>query len=160
MGASNGGLLVGAVEEQRPDLFAVALPGVGVMDMLRFDKFTGGEAWVTEYGTSSKKEDCGEPDQIFAGPEREARRVLSGDSLVTTADHDDRVVPSHFIQIHGGDGGGGVLPSGADPGSKRKARTATGRRTRGSRSWRMAGPRGGRNRDEAVGGRLLLYPRS
>ncbi len=56
MGGSNGGLLVGAVMEQRPDLFAVALPAVGVMDMLRYDRFTGGKLWATEYGTSSNPE--------------------------------------------------------------------------------------------------------
>src|SRR4029079_13676322 len=52
-GGSNGGLLVRVVEQQRPDLFAVALPEVGVMDMLRYDQFTGGRAWVTEYGSST-----------------------------------------------------------------------------------------------------------
>ena len=50
LGGSNGGLLVGAVMEQRPELFAAALPAVGVLDMLRYDRFTGGRAWVTEYG--------------------------------------------------------------------------------------------------------------
>ena len=60
-GRSNGGLLVGVVEEQRPDLFAVALPGVGVMDMLRYDKFTGGRAWTTEYGSSSNAQDFANP---------------------------------------------------------------------------------------------------
>ena len=54
MGGSNGGLLVGAVMQQRPELFAVALPAVGVMDMLRYDRFTGGQAWAIEYGSSSE----------------------------------------------------------------------------------------------------------
>ena len=77
MGGSNGGLLVGAVEEQRPDLYAVALPAVGVMDMLRYDKFTGGHAWVTEYGSSSNAADFAVSDQVLAGSKRQAGRVLS-----------------------------------------------------------------------------------
>jgi prolyl oligopeptidase len=98
MGGSNGGLLVGAVMEQRPDLFAVALPAVGVMDMLRYDRFTGGRLWATEYGTSS------DPKQfavlIKYSP---LHNVASGTcypaTLVTTADHDDRVVPSHSYKF-------------------------------------------------------------
>jgi prolyl oligopeptidase len=98
MGGSNGGLLVGAVEEQRPDLFAVALPAVGVMDMLRFDKFTGGRAWVTEYGSSS------DPEQFKAlikySPLQNVKPgVCYPATLVTTADHDDRVVPSHSFKF-------------------------------------------------------------
>jgi len=97
-GESNGGLLIGAVEEQRPDLFAVALPGVGVMDMLRFDKFTGGRAWVTEYGSSSNAADF--PVLIKYSP---LQNVKAGTcypaTLVTTADHDDRVVPSHSFKF-------------------------------------------------------------
>ncbi len=98
MGGSNGGLLVGAVEEQRPDLFAVALPAVGVMDMLRYDKFTGGRAWVTEYGSSS------DPEQFKAlitySPLQNAKPgVCYPATLVTTADHDDRVVPSHSFKF-------------------------------------------------------------
>ena len=98
MGASNGGLLIGATEEQRPDLFAVALPGVGVMDMLRFDKFTGGEAWVTEYGSSSNAQDFAY--LIKYSPLQNVKAgVCYPATLVTTADHDDRVVPSHSFKF-------------------------------------------------------------
>jgi prolyl oligopeptidase len=98
MGASNGGLLVGAVEEQRPDLFAVALPGVGVMDMLRYDKFTGGHAWVTEYGSSSNATDFAYLMQ-YSPVQNVKPSVCYPATLVTTADHDDRVVPSHSFKF-------------------------------------------------------------
>jgi prolyl oligopeptidase len=98
MGGSNGGLLVGAVEEQRPDLFAVALPAVGVMDMLRYDKFTGGHAWVTEYGSSSNATDFAY--LIKYSPVQNVKPGMCYPAtLVTTADHDDRVVPSHSFKF-------------------------------------------------------------
>jgi len=98
MGGSNGGLLVGAVMEQRPDLFAVAMPAVGVMDMLRYDRFTGGRLWATEYGSSS------DPRQFaFLIKYSPLHNVKAGTcypaTLVTTADHDDRVVPSHSFKF-------------------------------------------------------------
>jgi prolyl oligopeptidase len=98
MGGSNGGLLVGAVMEQRPDLYAVALPAVGVMDMLRYDRFTGGRAWVTEYGSSSN------PDQFrvlfkYSPLQNVTPETCYPATLVTTADHDDRVVPSHSFKF-------------------------------------------------------------
>ena len=98
MGGSNGGLLVGAVEQQRPDLFAVALPAVGVMDMLRYDKFTGGRAWVTEYGSSS---DAGQFAYLIKySPVHNVKAGMCYPAtLVTTADHDDRVVPSHSFKF-------------------------------------------------------------
>ncbi len=98
MGHSNGGLLVGAVELQRPDLYAVALPGVGVMDMLRYDRFTGGHAWVTEYGSSSNPADF-----TYLIKYSPIQNVKPGAcypaTLMTTADHDDRVVPSHSFKF-------------------------------------------------------------
>ena len=97
-GRSNGGLLIGAVEEQRPDLFAVALPGVGVMDMLRYDKFTGGQAWATEYGSSSNPTDFAY--LIKYSPLQNVKPgACYAATLVTTADHDDRVVPSHSFKF-------------------------------------------------------------
>jgi prolyl oligopeptidase len=98
MGGSNGGLLVGAVEQQRPDLFAVALPAVGVMDMLRFDRFTGGEAWVIEYGSSKNAKDF--PVLLKYSPLQNAKPgTCYPATLVTTADFDDRVVPSHSFKF-------------------------------------------------------------
>jgi prolyl oligopeptidase len=101
MGGSNGGLLVGAVMEQRPDLFAVALPAVGVMDMLRYDRFTGGRAWVTEYGSSS---DAGQFAVLFKySPLHNLKAgTCYPATLITTADHDDRVVPSHSFKFAAG----------------------------------------------------------
>jgi len=96
-GGSNGGLLIGAMTTQRPDLFAVALPAVGVMDMLRYDRFTGGAAWVTEYGSSSDSTMF--PVLFKYSP---LQNIKPGTcypaTLATTADHDDRVVPSHTFK--------------------------------------------------------------
>jgi prolyl oligopeptidase len=93
-GGSNGGLLVGAVSVQRPDLFAVALPAVGVMDMLRYDRFTGGAAWATEYGSSTDEKMF--PVLLKYSPLQNIRDgACYPATLATTADHDDRVVPGH-----------------------------------------------------------------
>lgn len=97
-GGSNGGLLVGAAMTQRPDLFGAAVPQVGVMDMLRYHEFTGGEAWATEYGVATDP-------QAFAylraySPLQNIKPgVCYPPTLVTTADHDDRVVPSHSFKF-------------------------------------------------------------
>jgi len=97
-GGSNGGLLVGVAMEQRPDLFAAALPAVGVMDMLRYDQFTGGKAWVAEYGSAS--DGAAFPKLFEYSPLHNLKDdVCYPATLATTADHDDRVVPSHSFKF-------------------------------------------------------------
>ena len=96
-GKSNGGLLIGTVVNQRPDLFAAALPQVGVMDMLRFDQFTGGKTWVDEYGSPAREADF--RNLLNYSP---YHNIQSGKTypaiLATTADTDDRVVPGHTFK--------------------------------------------------------------
>ena len=96
-GGSNGGLLVGAVTNQRPDLFAAALPAVGVMDMLRFDRFTAGRYWVDDYGYPSKEDDFRR--LLTYSPYHNIKDGTDYPAiLVTTADTDDRVVPGHSFK--------------------------------------------------------------
>jgi prolyl oligopeptidase len=96
-GRSNGGLLIGAVMTQRPDICKVAIPTVGVLDMLRYHKFTIGWAWATDYGTSENKEefDC----LIKYSPLHNVTPAEYPATLVTTGDHDDRVVPAHSFKF-------------------------------------------------------------
>jgi prolyl oligopeptidase len=97
-GGSNGGLLVGAAMTQRPELFGAAIPAVGVMDMLRYHKFTIGWAWAPEFGSADEREMF--PTLLAYSPLHNLKPGTNYPAtMVTTADHDDRVVPAHSFKF-------------------------------------------------------------
>jgi len=98
-GGSNGGLLVGAVELERPELFGAALAQVGVMDMLRFDKFTIGYAWKSDYGSPSENEAEFRSNYKFSPVHNVRVGTHYPPTMITTADHDDRVFPAHSFKF-------------------------------------------------------------
>ncbi|MDP5135881.1 prolyl oligopeptidase family serine peptidase [Rheinheimera baltica] len=98
-GGSNGGLLVGAVMTQRPELMKVALPAVGVMDMLRYHTFTAGAGWAYDYGTSEQSQEMFDYLRGYSPVHNVKAGVAYPATMVTTADHDDRVVPAHSFKF-------------------------------------------------------------
>ncbi len=98
-GGSNGGLLVGAVMTQRPELFAVALPAVGVLDMLRYHTFTAGAGWAYDYGTAEDSSEMFEYLLNYSPVHNVEEGVAYPATLITTGDHDDRVVPAHSFKF-------------------------------------------------------------
>lgn len=98
-GGSNGGLLVGACETQRPDLFGACLPAVGVMDMIRFDLFTIGWAWRSDYGYPAEEKDEFLANLAYSPYHNIEEGTCYPPTLITTADHDDRVVPAHSFKF-------------------------------------------------------------
>ena len=98
-GGSNGGLLVGATMTQRPDIAAVALPAVGVLDMLRYHKFTSGAGWAYDYGTSEESEEMFKYLLAYSPIHNVKSGVEYPATLITTGDHDDRVVPAHSFKF-------------------------------------------------------------
>lgn len=98
-GGSNGGLLVGAVMTQRPELVQVALPAVGVLDMLRYHTFTAGAGWAYDYGTSEQSEDMFKYLLGYSPVHNVREGVSYPATLITTGDHDDRVVPAHSFKF-------------------------------------------------------------
>ncbi|NAY91769.1 prolyl oligopeptidase family serine peptidase [Muricauda sp. JGD-17] len=98
-GGSNGGLLVGATMTQRPDLMQVALPAVGVLDMLRYHTFTAGAGWAYDYGTSEESEEMFNYLKGYSPVHNVKEGVAYPATLVTTGDHDDRVVPAHSFKF-------------------------------------------------------------
>ncbi|WP_417619402.1 prolyl oligopeptidase family serine peptidase [Oceanihabitans sediminis] len=98
-GRSNGGLLVGATMTQRPDLMQVALPGVGVLDMLRYHTFTAGAGWAYDYGTAEDSKEMFEYLKAYSPVHNVKEGVQYPATMVTTGDHDDRVVPAHSFKF-------------------------------------------------------------
>jgi prolyl oligopeptidase len=98
-GGSNGGLLVGATITQRPDLAKVALPDVGVLDMLRYHTFTAGEGWHTDYGTAIESKEMFEYLKAYSPVHAVKAGTKYPATMITTADHDDRVVPAHSFKF-------------------------------------------------------------
>ncbi len=97
-GGSNGGLLVGACMTQRPDLFRVCFPAVGVLDMLRYNKFTAGAGWAYDYGTAEDSKEMFEYMYKYS-PVHNVKKACYPATMVTTGDHDDRVVPAHSFKF-------------------------------------------------------------
>ena len=98
-GGSNGGLLVGAVMTQRPELMKVALPAVGVLDMLRYHKFTSGAGWAFDYGTSEESEEMFRYLLSYSPVHNVKKNIEYPATIITTGDHDDRVVPAHSFKF-------------------------------------------------------------
>ena len=98
-GGSNGGLLVGATMTQRPELMKVALPAVGVMDMLRYHTFTAGAGWAADYGTAEDSPEMFEYLRKYSPVHALKDGTAYPATMVTTADHDDRVVPAHSFKF-------------------------------------------------------------
>ena len=97
-GESNGGLLIGAVITQKPDICKVAFPFVGVMDMLRYHRFTAGAGWAYDYGTSADSKEMFEYLKSYS-PLHNIKEAAYPATMVATADHDDRVVPAHSFKF-------------------------------------------------------------
>src|SRR5699024_10008439 len=98
-GGSNGGLLVGATMTQRPELMQVALPAVGVLDMLRYHTFTSGAVWDYDYGTVEDNQEMFEYLKAYSPLHNVKEGVEYPATLITTGDHDDRVVPAHSFKF-------------------------------------------------------------
>ena len=98
-GGSNGGLLVGVVMTQRPELMKVALPAVGVLDMLRYHKFTSGAGWSYDYGTSEESKEMFDYLKGYSPVHNVKQKTRYPATLITTGDHDDRVVPAHSFKF-------------------------------------------------------------
>ena len=98
-GGSNGGLLVGAIMTQRPELMKVALPAVGVLDMLRYHTFTAGAGWAYDYGTAEDSKEMFEYLLGYSPVHNVKKGIEYPATLVTTGDHDDRVVPAHSFKF-------------------------------------------------------------